>query len=68
MSLLMVCTLLAEEREKELAQPRVGYVAEAEVAAKIKESVDRASAAERAAKRAQSEVDELTEVIDGKTK
>ncbi|KAM0828373.1 hypothetical protein ACQ4PT_067605 [Festuca glaucescens] len=50
--------------EKALAQARVGYVAEAEVAAKIKKAVDRANATERAAKRAQSEVDKLAEVLN----
>ena len=44
----------------------MGYVAEAEVATKVKKAVDRANAAERAAKRAQSEVDELAEVLNGK--
>ena len=50
----MACLLLAEACEKALAQARVGYVAEAEVAARVKEAVDRANTAERAAKRAQS--------------
>ncbi|KAM0881040.1 hypothetical protein ACQ4PT_033206 [Festuca glaucescens] len=59
---------IGKAREKALAQARVGYVAEAEVAAKVKEAVDRANAAERAAKRAQSEVDKLVEVLNGKAK
>ena len=46
----------------------MGYVAEAEVAAKVKKAIDQANAAERAAKRAQSEVDELAEVLNGKAK
>ncbi|KAM0910660.1 hypothetical protein ACQ4PT_013989 [Festuca glaucescens] len=59
---------IGKAREKALAQAHVGYVAEAEVAAKVKEAVDRANAAERAAKRAQSKVDELVEVLNGKAK
>ncbi|KAM0854896.1 hypothetical protein ACQ4PT_050127 [Festuca glaucescens] len=59
---------ISKEREKVLSRARVGYLAESEVAAKLKESNERASAAERAAKRAQSEVDKLTEVLNGKTK
>ncbi|KAM0833735.1 hypothetical protein ACQ4PT_064079 [Festuca glaucescens] len=57
-----------EEREKVLAWARVGYVPEAEVATRLKEADERATAAEKAAKRAQSEVYELAEVLNGKSK
>jgi hypothetical protein len=66
--LLTVFPFLAEEREKVLAQARVGYVPEAEVATRLKEANERATAANKAAKCAQSEVEELTEVLNDKSK
>jgi hypothetical protein len=60
--------LLAEEREKVLAQARVGYVPEAEVSTRMKEAQERADAAEVAAKPSKSEVKELTDVLNDKNK
>ncbi|KAM0840085.1 hypothetical protein ACQ4PT_059902 [Festuca glaucescens] len=59
---------ISKEREKLMAQARVGYVEEAEVAARLKEADERAVAAEKATKHSQSEVDELTQVLDDKSK
>jgi hypothetical protein len=46
----------------------VGYVPEAEVTTRLKEADERATAAEMAAKRALSEEEELTEVLNDKSK
>ncbi|KAM0834795.1 hypothetical protein ACQ4PT_063356 [Festuca glaucescens] len=57
-----------KEREKVLAQARVGYVLESEVTAKLQEAEGKARKAASEAKRAMFEVAELTEVLDGKSK
>jgi hypothetical protein len=56
--------LVAEAREKALAEARAGYVKES----LYREADFRATEGEAAAKRARSEVADLTKVLEGKSK
>ncbi|KAM0900808.1 hypothetical protein ACQ4PT_020381 [Festuca glaucescens] len=59
---------ISKEREKILAQVRVGYLPEAEVASRIADLEAQVKNAQFAKKRAKSEVTELTEVLEVKNK